>query len=169
GRVMEKLVQANSFPYMQGGFSDETPAGDEVLSLDLLNHGVGPAHEQSLRVKVGDQYVKSVDELIAVTLGTEQAARAHDVLKAAMLRNRVQRRFISGGQQQQVFRIRKTAENSQFWDVLDKAAFDKAAARWDIEFCYCSIFKECWWVRGVFSEPEPVRQCQRDESREFFP
>jgi hypothetical protein len=167
---MEKLVQANSFPYMQGGFSDETPTGDEVLSLDLLNHGVGPAHEQSLRVRVGDQYVKSVDELISLTLGPEQAAKAHDVLKAAMLRNRVQRRFISGGQQQQVFRITKTPANAQFWDMLDKSSTsEKASTHWDIEFCYCSIFKECWWVRGVFAEPDPVRQCQRDESREFFP
>ena len=161
---MEKLVQANSLPYMQGGFSDETPAGEEVLSLDLLNHGVGPAHEQSLHVRVGEQYVRSVQELISVSLGPERAASARAGLKAAMLRNGVKRRFIPGGQQQQVFRITKTAENSQFWDMLDEDS-----KRWDIEFCYCSIFKECWWVRGKWSEPEPVRQCQRDESREFFP
>jgi hypothetical protein len=35
GRAMERLV--NSVPYMQGGFSDVTPEGQEVLSLDLLN------------------------------------------------------------------------------------------------------------------------------------
>ena len=41
GHIMAMLVQANSFPYMQGGFSDVTPEGKEVLSLDLLNRGVG--------------------------------------------------------------------------------------------------------------------------------
>jgi hypothetical protein len=46
GKIMEKLVQANSVPYMQGGFSNVTPEGHHVLSLDLLNRGVGPAHEQ---------------------------------------------------------------------------------------------------------------------------
>jgi hypothetical protein len=30
---MEKLVQANSLPYLQGGFSDATPEGKRVLSL----------------------------------------------------------------------------------------------------------------------------------------
>ncbi len=56
--VMEMLVQANSLPYMQGGFSDVTPEGEKVLSLDLLNRGVGPAHEKSLYVKVGGDYVR---------------------------------------------------------------------------------------------------------------
>jgi hypothetical protein len=51
GKIMEKLVQANSLPYMQGGFSDVQPGGERIMSLDLLNRGVGPAHEQSLRVK----------------------------------------------------------------------------------------------------------------------
>jgi len=43
GHIMAMLVRANSFPYMQGGFSDETLEEKEVLSLDLLNRGVGPA------------------------------------------------------------------------------------------------------------------------------
>jgi hypothetical protein len=69
GHIMEKLVQANSMPYMQGGFSNETPDGRRVLSLDLLNRGVGPAHEQSLRVKIGERYVTSVRELIVTSMG----------------------------------------------------------------------------------------------------
>jgi hypothetical protein len=43
GRTMERLVQANSIPYIGGGFSDVSPEGARVLSLDLLNSGVGPA------------------------------------------------------------------------------------------------------------------------------
>jgi len=160
--IMEKLVQANSIPYLQGTFTDVTPEGQQVLSLALINRGVGPAHEQSLRVKVGDQYVRSVSDFVSASLGREQALKAEEVLHP--IHNRVRTRFISAGQTQIVFRMAKTAENSQFWDMLDEDS-----KRWDIEFCYCSIFKECWWVRGKWSEPEPVRQCQRDESREFMP
>jgi hypothetical protein len=162
GRVMEKLVQANSLPYMQGNFSDETAAGEDVLSLDLFNHGVGPAHEQSLQVKVGDRYVKSLADLISTSLGPEEAAKANEVLNP--MHNRVRTRFIPGGQSQLVYRIVKTPENSRFWDLLDKDM-----QRWDLEFCYCSIFQECWQVRSKLSEPEHVKQCRRDESREFFP
>jgi hypothetical protein len=160
--IMEKLVQANSIPYLQGTFSDVTPEDQQVLSLALINRGVGPAHERSLRVKVGDRYVKSVSEFVSASLGREQALKAEEVLHP--IHNRVRTRFISAGQTQIVFRMAKTAENSQFWDLLAKDE-----DRWDVEFCYCSVFQECWQVRGKWQEPEHVKQCRRDESREFFP
>jgi hypothetical protein len=162
GHTMEKLVQASSFPYMQGGFSDTTPDDRQVLSLDLLNRGVGPAHEQSLHVKVGGSYVRSVRELFATSLGPEQSAKAQEVLHP--LWNRIPTRFIPGGQQQFVFRLARTPENAPFWDLLVKDQ-----RRWDVEFCYCSVFKECWRVPSKWQEPQPVKQCDRDAAREFLP
>jgi hypothetical protein len=162
GHIMQMLVQASSLPYMQGGFSDATLDGKEVLSLDLLNHGVGPAHEKSLRVKVGEAYVKSAKELFAASLGPERSVKAQEVLHT--LGNRVRTRFIPGGQTQFVFRLAKTAENAQLWDLLAKDE-----SRWDVEFCYCSVFQECWEVHSKWQEPENVEQCRRDESREFLP
>jgi hypothetical protein len=162
GNVMERLVEANSIPYMQGGFSDVTPEGQDVLSLDLLNRGVGPAHEESLHVKVGDRYVRSVPELVSASLGPEQAAQALPVFH--LMWNRLRTRFIPGGQAQFVFRVPKTAQNAQFWELLDKDS-----RRWDIEYCYCSVFQDCWHVRGVWHEPEHIKQCRRDEAREFLP
>jgi len=163
GHVMEMLVQANSLPYMQGGFSDVTIEGKEVLSLDLLNRGVGPAHEESLRVKVGPAYVRSVQELFATSLGPEQYAKAQSVLRP--MRNEVRTRFIPGGQSQFVFQLPKTAENAQFWELLSK---DNEERR-DLEWCYCSVFQECWDVHSKLQEPQRVKQCRRDESREFLP
>jgi hypothetical protein len=162
GRIMEKLVQANSLPYMQGGFSTATPEGARVLSLDLLNRGVGPAHQQSLHVKVDGLYVKSVDELIQASVGPARAAEARRVLEP--LQNKVRTRFIPGGQQQLVFRIAKTPGNAQFWELLESSQ-----RKWDVEFCYCSVFDECWEVLGKWEEPEQLEACVRDEAREFLP
>ena len=162
GHVMEMLVQANSFPYVQGGFSSATPEDRAILSLDLLNRGVGPAHEESLRVKVGEGYVSSVKELFAASLGPGQSVRAQELLHP--LWNRVRTRFIPGGQSQLVFRLAKTAENAPLWDLLAKDE-----ERWDVEYCYCSVFRECWEVHGKWQEPQHVKQCRRDESREFMP
>lgn len=161
GQIMQKLVQANSIPYLEGGFSDVTPEGKEVISLDLLNRGVGPAHEKSLHVRVGDRYVHSLDELIAASLGPE-AAKARATL--GLMYNRVPTRFVPAGQSRLVFRIPKTAENARFWELL---ANDEA--RWEVEFCYCSVFDECWQVRGKMLEPGHVKQCLRDPQREFIP
>jgi hypothetical protein len=162
GKIMEKLVQANSLPYMQGGFSTATPEGERVLSLDLLNRGVGPAHQRSLRVKVGDSYVKSLDELVGTVVKPDEVAPAVSALSP--LKNVVRTRFIPGGQQQMVFRIVRTPENEGYWDQLNDAQ-----GKWDIEYCYCSVFQECWQVLGVWEEPKPIKECRRDEEREFVP
>jgi hypothetical protein len=162
GQVMERLVQANSIPYMQAGFSDATLEGDDVISLDLLNRGVGPAHEKSLRVKVGDRYVRSVPELISASLGVANPAEAQKALHFTW--NAVPTRFVPGGQSQFIFRTARTDENAAVWD-----RFHAAQPNWSVEFCYCSVFDECWDVRGKWSEPQPVKQCVRDEAKEFFP
>jgi hypothetical protein len=163
GRIMEKLVQANSLPYMQGGFSDVLPDGERVLSLDLLNRGVGPAHQKSLRVKVDGQYVNSTHELIQASLGAEAAA-AERAFKPVQMHNNVRTRFVPGGEQQLVVRIRKTPENARYWEMMEAVQ-----PRWDVEFCYCSVFDECWEVLGKWDEPTEVEACVRDEAKEFMP
>lgn len=158
GQIMEKLVQANSIPYMQGGFSNVSP----VLSLDLVNNGVGPAHQQSLRVKVGDRYVKSVSELIVASVGPDEAGDVETALSPN--KHGVRTRFIPGGEKQLVFSMTRTPENAQYWDLLNATQ-----RKWDVEFCYCSVFDECWQVVGRGAEPEPIDACRRDEAREFLP
>jgi hypothetical protein len=163
GEIMGKLVQANSIPFVIGGFSDITPEGERVLSMDLLNRGVGPAKQRSLRVKVDDRYVRSVEELLSASLGAEQALAALKPL--AIARNRVKMRFLApGGELQAVFRSVKTPENAQYWEVLEAAQ-----PRWSLEYCYCSVFEECWYVPNKWEEPEPVDECVRDEPNEFTP
>lgn len=163
GHTMEKLVQANSIPFVIGGFSDITPEGQRVLSLDLLNRGVGPAKQRSLRVKVDDKYVTSVDELMTASLGAEQAQASKELLNFA--NNQVKMRFLApGGALQTVFRTVKTPENAQYWEALEAAQ-----PRWSLEYCYCSVFEECWYVRSKWAEPEPIDECVRDEPNEFSP
>lgn len=163
GHDMDKLVKANSLPYMQGGFSDASPEGADVLSLDLFNPGVGPAHEQSLRITVDGRYVRSMNELYAASLGPAVTAGprpfAHEMVK-----NGVRTRFVAPGKQQMVFRIPKRPDNAQLWDRLDAAQ-----SRWSIDFCYCSVFNECWRVPSKWAEPEPIKECRRDEPHEFLP
>lgn len=167
GRTMEKLVQANSLPYMQGGVSTVTTEGEPVLSLDLLNRGVGPAHERSLRVKVEGKYVTSVDELLTASLTPEQAAeirKARDEEILQIHKNTVKHRFVPGGTAQMVFRIARTPENAQQWEMLAEAQ-----RKWSLDFCYCSVFSECWYVASQWAEPTPAKECVRDEPHEFTP
>jgi hypothetical protein len=127
-----------------------------------LNRGVGPAHEWSLHVRIGDRYVTSVSDLIATVLGPDQVSEAETALDP--MKNSVHTRFIPGGDQQFVFRMTRRPENAQFWDRLNASR-----ANWNVEYCYCSVFQECWRVPGVWAEPVSVKECPRDEAREFTP
>ncbi len=163
GNDMDKLVKANSLPYVQGGFSDADSKGAAVISLDLLNPGVGPAHEESLRITVDGHYVRSMNEFYAASLGPAVLNGSRPFARE-MVKNGVRTRFIAPGQQQMVFRIPKRPDNAKLWDRLDAAQ-----SRWSVDFCYCSVFNECWRVPTKWAEPERVKECRRDEPHEFLP
>jgi hypothetical protein len=163
GHTMEKLVQANSIPYLEGGFSDITPEGDKVLSLDILNRGVGPAHEESMQVTVDGRYVKSLKTLMIASLGPENGSKAYAAFEPSLPANQVKKRFVAAGQSQLVFKIRR-ATDPKMWDLLQAQE-----SRWNVGFCYCSVFDECWVVHGRWADDKPVKECTRDEATEFMP
>lgn len=163
GRTMEKLVEANSIPYLEGGFSDITPEGDRVLSLDILNRGVGPAHEESMRVTVDGRYVRSLKDLMTASLGPENGSKAYAALEPSLVANRVQKRFVAAGQGQSIFRIKRTVDPAM-WDLLKAQE-----SRWNVAFCYCSVFDECWAVHARWADDTSVKECTRNEATEFMP
>jgi hypothetical protein len=166
GKSMDKLVRANSIPYLERGFSTATIEGASVLSLDLDNRGVGPAHEESLRVTVDRQPVKSFRELVVASLGPREGAGAYQAFHQSrtLIRNNVPTRFIAAGQQQPVFKVPRMPQNARYWDLLAQHQ-----SSWSIAVCYCSVFEECWAARTEFEEPRRVEQCTRDEKLEFIP
>jgi len=161
GDTMDKLVKANSFPYLIGSTSDADLEGRDRLSIDLINNGVGPADERSLTIKVGDRYVTSVKDLIRTIVGPGEGEQAATAVKA--LKNSTPTRFIAPKDRGLVFRIDKTPENARYWDMVDRSM----TQGWTVEYCYCSVFEECWAVRN--EAHRPVKQCQRDEPHEFIP
>lgn len=160
GEVMEKLVAANSMPYLLTGASNADETGARRISVDIHNRGVGPAHEQSLKIKVDGRYVRSVDEFIAAALGPREAAAANAALRR--FRDTSHQRFVPANSSQLVFRIPRTEANAAYWDRLDDSL-----ERWDFEYCYCSVFDDCWKVVG--EQRTPVKACIRDEPNEFTP
>jgi hypothetical protein len=166
GHTMEKLVQANSIPYLESGFSTATPEGAQVLSLDLVNQGVGPAHEESLRVTVDHRPVRSFTDLLVASLGTSEGHKARQAFHQTrtLLRDNVPKRFIPAGQSGLVFKVPRTPENARWWDLLVAQK-----PRWNVGYCYCSVFDECWIARTELEEPRRVKQCVREEKFEFIP
>lgn len=162
GQIMERLVTANSYPYLEGGTSNASFAGERRLSVDLVNRGAGPAHQQSLRIAIGDHPVRSLDELFLHVFGESEAERASEAL--GPLVNNQETRFVRPGEERYVFLIRRTDANAEHWDRLNET-YEREGMT--VEFCYCSVFGECWQVRGA--DRRETHQCERDPAREFMP
>jgi hypothetical protein len=160
GETMDKLVKANSFPYLVAAVSDATPEGARRFSLDLLNNGVGPADERSLTMKVRGRYVTSVGGLVTAALAPADPTAAIEALRP--YRNTAHARFIASRGAQFVFRIDRTADNAAWWDRLHATE-----ESWQVDYCYCSVFEECWAVHE--ETHTPVKACHRDEAHEFSP
>jgi len=161
-RIESRLLKANSYPYLMQGVSDGTLEGAERLTIELLNNGVGPADERSLRIKVGDRYVTDVDSFIRTAMGPAATPEA-----MALLRNvhdNEPTRFVAARDRVTIFRIDETPQNARYWKQLDDGMNAKHIS---VEFCYCSVFEECWAVEKFARHP--VKACVRDPAHEFMP
>jgi hypothetical protein len=164
-RIESRLLKANSYPYLVAGVSDGTldpHNGAERISIELLNNGVGPADEQSLKIKLGDQYVTNVKDLIRTAVGSADADKAVELLVPVF--DNEPTRFIASRDRGLIFQIDKTPANARYWDMFDHAMNVK---RLSVEFCYCSVFDECWSVNGAMREQ--VKACVPDAHLEFIP
>ncbi|MGZ3375569.1 MAG: hypothetical protein ACXU8S_03130 [Phenylobacterium sp.] len=160
--IESKLLKASSYPYLVAGVSDAVPDGHDVAIVELLNNGVGAAAQRSLKLKVGDRYVTDVDGFIRAAMGPDYSDKAGELLRN--LHDNQPTRFIAAKDRVTVFRIDKTAKNASYWKQFDD---DMDARGVTVEFCYCSVFEECWAVKG--QHREQVKACVRDPKLEFMP
>jgi hypothetical protein len=160
--IESRLLKANSYPYLVTGVSDATPDGQHRIYIEFINNGVGPADERSLRIRVGGRYVTSVKDLIATALAPTDATEA--ISKLLDLHDDEPTRFVASKDRALVFRIDETPENARYWDMLDRTITTKS---WKVDYCYCSVFEECWAVNDKVRKP--VKACVRDEAHEFMP
>ena len=159
GRNADKALQAQTYPYLDQDRSDATPDGRERLTIGFVNNGVGPAHEESFRIRAGGRYATSLDDLIAAAVGAANVQAARAALRP--LTNTVPTRFIPANSSQFVFQTTRTEANGRWWDRLDDAS-----KTWSLEVCYCSVFGDCW-TRIDAAPPKPVKACNRDEATEY--
>jgi hypothetical protein len=161
-RIESRLLKASSYPYLVSGVSDATPDGPKRISIELLNNGVGPADERSLKIKLGGRYVTNVKDFIRTAMGAGEADKAGELLQE--VHDNEITRFIAAKDRGMIFRIDKTPQNARYWELLDDGMNAKGVS---LEYCYCSVFEECWAVQGDVRKP--VKACLRDPHLEFRP
>jgi len=141
----EKLVEANSLPYLQ---IDGSNANARV-TFDVANEGVGPAKIMSAEVFVDGRPVETLRQLIDACCGKgDYSGMATSTLYGRMVRPGDGVRYID-------FPLK--AGNVAQVVALDKA---RKTNRIRTRLCYCSVFNDCWVAESTDPTPNEVRECR---------
>jgi len=140
----EKLVEANSLPYLQISGSGSS----QRLTFNAINEGVGPAKIVTAEVFVGGRAVQSLDQLLASCC----SKGGYTGITASSLDGRM----VRPGDSVTFIDLPVTDANREAALALDRARQSKRIVT---RLCYCSVFDDCWIARSDDPTPDPIDHC----------
>jgi hypothetical protein len=163
GRVQERLVAANSWPFLIWNTSIDQDARGQRFSIYVANSGVGPAILKGLVVRHRGKPVHGWIELLQQCCGVERQTTL-DPPSLGFFTGGQLKGVIAPGESRTLISLTRLPQNPQLWERL-------MAARLDLTFeaCYCSIVDECWKSDLHTLEQARTAECQAgpDDYREF--
>jgi hypothetical protein len=154
GRAMERLVQANSWPYVQISFSTKNSNATPHIHLDLANKGVGPARIETLEAAYNGMPVSGSRAMLnsmlnRTTLPPHPSVQTSDVVHTVL-----------AAKEQISFVDFKPEEFS----AEDYESIRVGVQKLKLVACYCSVFDECWIADTDKARPSKVKQCPASQS-----
>jgi hypothetical protein len=143
--AVRRQTSAAVWPYVQLSMSDFADEETGLFELSLSNAGVGPADIRAMRVTFNGEPQTSWRDIVRAVGGDELAEFAQ---------NAANNRVLRPGDALTIFR---TTDLRLVAPLRSAVAAPSNA----IEYCYCSIFEECWVAdsRDLNARPETVVQC----------
>jgi hypothetical protein len=159
GQTMQRLVEANSRPFIQITTSGGNPATEgsasQALAVQISNPGAGAARVERFSILVDDKAVKNMSEALLRLAGLPGNTPEASAVLGPMTFSPVAPSYLKAGSDQPVLLWPRTAGNASIWDKDAQAGFNRVK----FETCYCSIFDECWIENSHTFRPTPVTSC----------
>jgi hypothetical protein len=153
---MEKLVAANSYPYLElmQSMSGPTPLPGsdhlpDLIEYELVNNGVGPARVEWVEFRFKGKPVANITELLDACCKAEKYH--YDGLNR---RGGIEGALVRPGASVKMFTWKEQSTLNADFQALHRQMNDV-----DWSACYCSVFDECYVRTTESRKPEPVRQC----------
>lgn len=145
GRVMEKMVEASTWPAVMVGYSAANADGSPHITIWATNKGVGPARLDSLEVFHEGVAQSDPQGLLKSILKPSDPNRHFPVVQSDVLDN--------------VFAPKDWLNfvdlPANRYDPEEYSRIRQAVSRLEFRFCYCSVFEECWAL-DTRKSPRPV-------------
>lgn len=161
GDDMARLVQAQSWPYLEYESSNTANNGAPELDIMVRNAGVGPAKVESFSISYDGKPVKGWAALIAACCVPQDTPRNPLDLPALtdnrMISSKLISRVLRASDSVTLLHLPKTEANAALWTRLDDVRFKLA-----LSVCYCSVFDECWISDLRSTQQQRVKACPVD-------
>jgi len=156
GIAMDRLVNANSWPFLTYRTDNEDAQGHRRISLKIENAGVGPARIETFEVWWQGQPVASAGELLRRCCMTDPGAKIDpDTARSLNLTGGIIAPSVMRASGEQSFLgLELTEANAAIWHRLDVARMQVK-----MRACYCSVFDECWETDLWQTSTESLKSC----------
>ena len=156
GDAMDRLVAANSWPFLMYDTESIDPQGNRRISLKIENSGVGPARIQTFEVWWQGQPVSTASELLQRCCMTDAKAPIDPATARSLdlVIGQIASRVLRAGAAESFLSLELKEANAAIWHRLDIARLQLK-----LRACYCSVFDECWETDLVKTSAKPVRSC----------
>ncbi|MDX2209026.1 MAG: hypothetical protein SFV20_01560 [Sphingopyxis sp.] len=156
GDTMEKLVEAQSWPYV-GLNSSNLVDNQRNISLTLESAGSGPARVRSLAIRYQGKPVTDWPSLIRACCASSATADIPALLRetdGAVVTGGPVGSVLLPGDKAIILSMPLTAANAALWKRLDQRR-----GRLQLQGCYCSVFDECYVTDFRRAGPRHVDKC----------
>lgn len=150
-RATQKLQEAAAWPFIAYDTSNYADTGEHRVNLILTNNGVGPALLGPLEIRYRGRAMRSPQALLAACCGYRPNSGAQIKTSASS------HVALRPGEQVTILELADVPANRTML-----ARFEAERWKLDVRSCYCSIFDQCWIVRGVQAKPRSVGECPAD-------
>jgi hypothetical protein len=162
GDDMARLVQAQSWPYLEYESSNTGNNGAPEIDIMVRNAGVGPAKVESFSISHDGKPAKGWASLIAACCVPDGTPRDKPLDLPAltdhrMISSKLIERVLRPSDSVTLLHLPKTDANAALWSKLDAARFELA-----FSVCYCSVFDECWISDLRSTKQQRVKACPVD-------
>ncbi|GAM99520.1 hypothetical protein U91I_03174 [alpha proteobacterium U9-1i] len=166
-QTMERLVHANSWPFLQLGSGNSNDERVAELVFGVSNVGTGPARIHSFDVIIDGRPIsrernmtygiieaccsEEFEAAVARSGGDRLAAVGYDLTSPAS------QIFLASNEEVAPMRWTRSEINHELWTAVDMA---RQTGRIQMRACYCSVFDECWIAETNVFPPTPVASCE---------
>ena len=146
GRVMERMVEASTWPFVMVGYSTGNADGTPHVSMWVTNKGVGPARVDSVEVFYQGVAQSDPQGLLSAILNPSDVTRRFPVIQSDVIDSVISAKDW----------LNFVDLDAKKYDPAEYSRIQHAMPELQFRICYCSVFEECSILDTRKSPPRPV-------------